>query len=238
MLALMGEEDAAKLFGEHVRAKRIAVNLSQEGVQAKSGLSVPTLRKIENGAAKRIAPTTHRKLDAALNQGEGTSAAIWAKLTSGHRMIDPQTAPNRQETAPATLALGPREIGFPIPDFTRLYGAVRRLQDAAATIAPPPPPAFTESMQELATLVERVGVPYWIGVLEANGGPDRELHPIVDQAIGHVLERPVAVADPELRENGMYARWLARRLPAIDAETETRFRMRRQAQALSPDGDR
>lgn len=233
MLATMGEEDGATLFGKHVLAKRNAVNLTQEGVHAKSGLSVPTLRKIENGDAKRITPRTHRKLDVALDQPEGTSATIWATLTGGHRMIDPRNASTVQETAPPiTLALGPREIGFPIRDFTRLYSVVRRLQDA------PVPPEFAESMQELATLVERIGVPYWIGVLEANGGPDRELHPIVDQAIGHILERPVAVDDPELRESGMYARWLARRLPDVDAVTETRFRLRRQAHVSAQDRGR
>jgi transcriptional regulator with XRE-family HTH domain len=46
-MLLITATKAQKILAEHIRARRLAMNLTQEGLSVRSGVPLPTLRKFE-----------------------------------------------------------------------------------------------------------------------------------------------------------------------------------------------
>ncbi|WP_240963428.1 hypothetical protein [Antrihabitans stalactiti] len=132
-------------------------------------------------------------------------------------------------SAVKTLALGPREMVMTDRDLTDLLKLQRVLNDSLAeqeALNGGLIPKLAAAREDLNRFTSRVSGAYVTVLLERNGGPGVALHPIVEFAVGHLLDSPPDSDDPHEREQRLYRRWLAGRLLDVDDEMETSFRKR------------
>ncbi|RJO79951.1 XRE family transcriptional regulator [Nocardia panacis] len=214
------EPERQRRFGRMLRERRDELGLTQLQIGELGGPSAPTIRKIEDGIAV-ISAGTLNKLDAPLRWRAGSAARTYA---GG----DPTPEePVAHERPGESVVAGPDSIRFDIADLTGLLAASGRLNDAVERGATAEP-AVMSAIAELNRVVSRLSARYATTILERNGGPGRPLHPLVEMAFAHLLERPVDTesdAATEIEER-RYRRWLAGRAEDADAATETRFRLR------------
>ncbi|RBO92501.1 hypothetical protein DFR74_103144 [Nocardia puris] len=205
-----------KRFGRIIKDRRDELGLTQLQIGDLGGPSAPTIRKIEDGDAA-ISTHTLNKLDAPLRWLPGSAARTYAG-----------GAPTAHESAAApdeSVVAGPTSIRFDIADLTGLLAATGRLSDAVEH-GRTTEPAITEAVADLNRVVSRLSARYATVMLERNGGPGRQLHPLVEMAFAHLLETPADTDDPEELEERRYRRWLAGRPADLTAAAEARFRAR------------
>lgn len=208
-----------KRFGRIMRERRDELGLTQMQIGDLGGPSAPTIRKIEEGDAA-ISTHTLNKLDVPLRWLPGSAARTYAGGSPvAHEINTPAGQPD------ASIAAGPDAIRFEISDLTGLLAAAGRLNDVVERGVTTEPQLVT-ALAELNRVVSRLSARYATVMLERNGGPGRELHPLVEMAFAHLLEVPAAASDPTDIEERRYRRWLAGRAEDVDAGTEAQFRAR------------
>lgn len=211
------EPSRQKRFGRIIKERRDELGLTQIQIGDLGGPSAPTIRKIEDGDAA-ISVNTLNKLDAPLRWLPGSAARTYAGGT-----------PTAEETviqpAGESVVAGPDSIRFELADLTRLLAAAGRLNDAVERLRISEP-HMAAAVGELNQVVSRLSARYATAMLERNGGPGRQLHPLVEMAFAHLLEVPAESADPAELEERRYRRWLADRAEDLDDATQARFRAR------------
>ncbi|WP_405177979.1 helix-turn-helix domain-containing protein [Nocardia sp. NBC_01377] len=206
-----------KRFGRIIRERRDELGLTQIQIGDLGGPSAPTIRKIEDGDSS-ISTHTLNKLDVPLRWRPGSAARAYAGGT-------PSEARNTDSAGNESIVSGPDSIRFELGDLTALLAASGRLNDAIErghTVEP----HVVAAVGDLNGVVSRLSARYATVMLERNGGPGRQLHPLVEMAFQHLLEVPAEVSDPAELDERRYRRWLANRVTEIDAGTEARFRDR------------
>ncbi|MBP2189433.1 helix-turn-helix domain-containing protein [Nocardia goodfellowii] len=206
-----------KRFGRIIKERRDELGLTQMQIGDLGGPSAPTIRKIEDGAAA-ISTHTLNKLDGPLRWLPGSAARTYAGGT-----------PTARESAPdagdESIVSGPDSIRFDIADLTGLLASAGRLNDSVEHTGVTEP-AVLAAVAELNGVVSRLSARYATAMLERNGGPGRDLHPLVAMAFSHLLEIPAEASDPDEVGEREYRRWLAGRLADVDSATEARFHAR------------
>ncbi|MGN2636221.1 helix-turn-helix domain-containing protein [Nocardia takedensis] len=204
-----------KRFGRIIRERRDQLGLTQMQIGDLGGPSAPTIRKIEDGDAA-ISIHTLNKLDAPLRWRPGSAARTYAGGSPTEEHVE--------QRDDESIVSGPDSIRFELSDLTALLAASGRLTDAVELGAVDP--RIAAAIADLNGVVSRLSARYATAMLERNGGPGRDLHPLVEMAFAHLLEVPVAAGEPDEIEERRYRRWLASRVTDIDASTEARFRSR------------
>ncbi|QIS15226.1 MULTISPECIES: helix-turn-helix domain-containing protein [Nocardia] len=215
------EPSRQKRFGRIIRERRDELGLTQIQIGDLGGPSAPTIRKIEDGTAT-ISISTLNKLDGPLRWVPGSAARTYAGGTP--TADEPADPPQTGESVVA----GPDSIPFDIADLTGLLAASGKLNDAVER-GRTTDPHVVAAISELNRVVSKLSARYATTMLERNGGPGRQLHPLVEMAFAHLLETPAEADDETEFEERRYRRWLAGRAETVDAATETRFRLRWQA---------
>ncbi|MET7769733.1 helix-turn-helix transcriptional regulator [Nocardia sp. NPDC005366] len=206
-----------KRFGRIIKERRDELGLTQMQIGDLGGPSAPTIRKIEDGDAS-ISTHTLNKLDAPLRWCPGSAARTYAGGV-------PSEAPDLDSPNSESIVSGPDSIRFELADLTALLAASGRLTDAVER-GHTADPHVVAAIADLNGIVSRLSARYATAMLERNGGPGRDLHPLVEMAFTHLLEVPAESCDPAELEERRYRRWLASRVTDIDATTEARFRSR------------
>ncbi|MEV6278340.1 helix-turn-helix transcriptional regulator [Nocardia sp. NPDC051832] len=206
-----------KRFGRIMKERRDELGLTQMQIGDLGGPSAPTIRKIEDGAAA-ISTHTLNKLDVPLRWLPGSAARTYAGGTPAAR----ETAPDASDES---IVSGPDSIRFDIADLTGLLASAGRLNDSVEHTGVTEP-AVLAAVAELNGVVSRLSARYATAMLERNGGPGRDLHPLVAMAFSHLLEIPAEVSDPDEVRERRYRRWLAGRSADVDSATEARFHAR------------
>ncbi|MFI9509410.1 helix-turn-helix domain-containing protein [Nocardia sp. NPDC052566] len=212
------EPGRQKRFGRIIKERRDELGLTQMQIGDLGGPSAPTIRKIEDGDAA-ISTNTLNKLDAPLRWLPGSAARTYAGGTPTTDTVAATEQPGE------SVVSGPDSIRFELSDLTGLLAAAGRLNDAAERLKTTEP-QVTAAISDLNQVVSRLSARYATAMLERNGGPGRQLHPLVEMAFAHLLEVPAASSDPDELEERRYRRWLAGRAEDVDTATETRFRTR------------
>ncbi|MBF6218172.1 helix-turn-helix domain-containing protein [Nocardia gipuzkoensis] len=208
-----------KRFGRIIRERRDELGLTQLQIGDLGGPSAPTIRKIEDGEAA-ISMQTLNKLDAPLRWLPGSAARTYA---GGVPAADEPADASR--AAGESVVAGPDAIRFEISDLTGLLAASGRLTDAVEN-GRTSDPQVVAAIAELNRVVSKLSARYATAMLERNGGPGRQLHPLVEMAFAHLLAVPAESSDPGEIQERRYRRWLAGRSEDIDAATDARFRAR------------
>ncbi len=208
-----------KRFGRIIKERRDELGLTQLQIGDLGGPSAPTIRKIEDGEAT-ISMQTLNKLDAPLRWLPGSAARTYA---GGVPAADEPA--NGERGAGDSVVAGPDAIRFEISDLTGLLAASGRLTDAVEN-GRTADPQVVSAIAELNRVVSKLSARYATAMLERNGGPGRQLHPLVEMAFAHLLAVPAEVSDSGELQERRYRRWLAGRSEDIDAATEARFRAR------------
>ncbi|MEV0295119.1 helix-turn-helix transcriptional regulator [Nocardia sp. NPDC050710] len=206
-----------KRFGRIIKERRDELGLTQMQIGDLGGPSAPTIRKIEDGDAA-ISIHTLNKLDTPLRWRPGSAARTYAGGSPTAQQID-------EPPGDDSIVSGPDSIRFELSDLTALLAASGRLTDAVER-GRATEPHVTAAIADLNNVVSRLSARYATAMLERNGGPGRDLHPLVEMAFSHLLEIPAEASDPAEVEERRYRRWLASRVTDIDASTEARFRAR------------
>ncbi|MBH0775757.1 helix-turn-helix domain-containing protein [Nocardia bovistercoris] len=214
-----------KRFGRIIKERRDELGLTQMQIGDLGGPSAPTIRKIEDGEAA-ISVHTLNKLDAPLRWRPGSAARTYAGGSPTEERVEPVVED-------ASVVSGPDSIRFELSDLTALLAASGRLNDAVER-GHTAEPHVVAAVADLNGVVSRLSARYATAMLERNGGPGRDLHPLVEMAFAHLLEVPAEVSDSAEIEERRYRRWLASRVTDIDASTEARFRSRWLAANGSP----
>ncbi|MEV0030862.1 helix-turn-helix transcriptional regulator [Nocardia sp. NPDC050793] len=207
-----------KRFGRIIKERRDELGLTQLQIGDLGGPSAPTIRKIEDGDAA-ISTHTLNKLDAPLRWLPGSAARTYAggspapKETGGEHAGD------------ESIVAGPTSIRFDISDLTGLLAATGRLTDAVER-GQTTESSVVEAISDLNRVVSRLSARYATVMLERNGGPGRQLHPLVEMAFAHLLEVPADTDDATELEERRYRRWLAGRTENVSPGTEAQFRAR------------
>lgn len=167
-------------------------------------------------------PEVARALARTLRISEGEVWAAWQLRRS--KPLEPRARVRNRE-----VGVGESGVTLSPQQFTQLLSSTGELA-RLSKIEPGPlsedrAAAIRTSTRELLKVIQRISVPYWISVLEANGGPGRVLHAIVEMALGPILDGPIST-DVIGTEDGRYVRWLGGRITDADPETESRWRAR------------
>ncbi|AFU04960.1 helix-turn-helix domain-containing protein [Nocardia brasiliensis] len=208
-----------KRFGRIIKERRDELGLTQLQIGDLGGPSAPTIRKIEDGDAA-ISTTTLNKLDAPLRWLPGSAARTYA----GGTPAADEPAPAARQPGESVVA-GPDSIRFELADLTGLLAAAGRLNDAVEH-GRTTHPQVVAAISELNQVVSKLSARYATAMLERNGGPGRQLHPLVEMAFAHLLEVPAESSDTTELHERRYRRWLAGRSEDVDAATEAQFRAR------------
>ncbi|MCP2290045.1 helix-turn-helix domain-containing protein [Nocardia amikacinitolerans] len=208
-----------KRFGRIIKERRDELGLTQLQIGDLGGPSAPTIRKIEDGDAA-ISTHTLNKLDAPLRWLPGSAARTYAGGSPAVR-----EAASGEHATDESIVAGPTSIRFDISDLTGLLAATGRLTDAVER-GQTSEPAVVEAISDLNRVVSRLSARYATVMLERNGGPGRQLHPLVEMAFSHLLEVPAEADDPTELEERRYRRWLAGRSENVSPATEAQFRAR------------
>ncbi|MFC9894034.1 helix-turn-helix domain-containing protein [Nocardia sp. NPDC127579] len=206
-----------KRFGRIIRERRDELGLTQMQIGDLGGPSAPTIRKIEEGTDS-ISVHTLNKLDVPLRWLPGSAARTYAGGT-------PTAREDTSEGGDESVVAGPDSIRFDIADLTGLLASTGRLNDAVEDTGVTES-AVLSAVAEMNRVVSRLSARYATVMLERNGGPGRDLHPLVAMAFSHLLEIPAEVNDPDEVRERRYRRWLAGRSADVDAATEARFHAR------------
>lgn len=206
-------------FAAIVQARRAELNLTQVDVKAAGGPSTVTLGKIENG--QRPSARTLRKLDQVLRWSPGSAART---LSGGDPT--PLDGPPPPPSDTHQVRLGPDVVPLDLAELTDLLAVSSRLSDS---LRDDPDAPIAGDVHELTTLVTRIFARYATSVLERSGGPGRQLHPIVEMALAHLLDAPAEGADPAIVDDRNYRRWLAGKFVPDDDDSAARFRARWEA---------
>ncbi|MEV6322786.1 helix-turn-helix transcriptional regulator [Nocardia sp. NPDC051787] len=208
-----------KRFGRIIKERRDELGLTQLQIGDLGGPSAPTIRKIEDGEAT-ISVHTLNKLDAPLRWLPGSAARTYA----GGIPADDEPAGTSQGEGKSVVA-GPDAIRFDIADLTGLLAASGRLNDVVEH-GRTTDPQVVAAIAELNRVVSKLSARYATAMLERNGGPGRQLHPLVEMAFAHLLAVPAEASDATEIQERRYRRWLAGRSEDLDAATEAQFRAR------------
>ncbi|WP_431967815.1 helix-turn-helix domain-containing protein [Nocardia sp. bgisy134] len=207
-----------KRFGRIIKERRDELGLTQLQIGDLGGPSAPTIRKIEDGDAA-ISTHTLNKLDAPLRWLPGSAARAYAGGAPAPKEV------GGERSGDESIVAGPTSIRFDISDLTGLLAATGRLTDAVER-GQTTEPAVVEAISDLNRVVSRLSARYATVMLERNGGPGRQLHPLVEMAFAHLLEVPADADDATELEERRYRRWLAGRSENVSAGTEAQFRAR------------
>jgi len=96
MVAIISTSKAQRKIAEAIRTRRLARDLTQEGLAERSGVPAPTLRKFERTGL--ISLQSYLKLEMALGNLDAVVAAAAPKreFSSIDEVLDDRTAPKRR----------------------------------------------------------------------------------------------------------------------------------------------
>ncbi|WP_327109843.1 hypothetical protein OHB12_18460 [Nocardia sp. NBC_01730] len=112
---------------------------------------------------------------------------------------------------------GPDSIRFEIADLTGLLASAGRLTDAVEH-GRTTDPQVVAAITQLDRVVTRLSARYATAMLERDGGPGRQLHPLVEMAFAHLLEIPADATSHKI--NRLFAMLQPRSARSTEAVTE------------------
>lgn len=201
-------------LGDYVLSRRRGLGLTRDQVRAAGGPSDTRLASIEEGLGPAPTPSTLQKLDAALQWTPGSAAAI-------QRGGTPTELASGRE--PATL-IGVSQVAVAADELADLISATDRLESEIRSQHRTS--EVDGAVANLRRAVSALAGRWATDLLERNAGTAGVISPVIELAMGHLLDAPVDDTPEPERTERLYRRWLTKRDVSLREEQRAQFENR------------
>ncbi|NLE82412.1 MAG: helix-turn-helix domain-containing protein [Rhodococcus sp.] len=201
-------------LGDYVLSRRRGLGMTRDAVRAAGGPSDTRLASIEEGTGPAPTPSTLRKLDTALQWTPGSAATVQRGGTPTELV---------SSSEPATFT-GVSQVAVAADELANLIGATDRLE--AEMRSQHRTAEVDGALANLRVAVSALAGRWATDLLERNAGAAGYVSPVIELAMGHLLDAPVdGTPEPERTER-QYRRWLAQRDVTLTGEQREQFEKR------------